>query len=453
MRGCYESNSMPVNVLVAGLYTQPGGPLLARPAIPEVILGRIETWFHRAAADLLLARTITEDPQGRPVLFLRLHPAAEDLIFVGAGNGRLVVSARTDTAGPGYHVFVCDLLRRMGEDLEVQWAPRDEAEEVGDPTGYFHQPEGGGRRGEVEAAALAWLSSAARRLLEERRFDATRALPLSLRAGTEFELRTVAGASGAAVATPLGPRDAAWLQRVAEDPFEGVDVFPWWENGTGARVRLARALCRMWTDVRWRPPILDDERDAMRDVAAQLELAWRADPTLSFPWREWQEVLGYLGIGGTVAEEVRDRAAATGNGPSIGYRRGDVRIAVGGAWSIRVPGSFAERVEADGSFHGWDHRRDVRFQAIPVADDDPTPSLDRFAPRKPGSPAALEHAGPRVRSRAMLVEGTEGAASRLVTLCSSAGDVGVCTITWVDPDDREWALDTWRSVDHPPLAQ
>lgn len=436
-----------MNVLVAGRYTLPGEGLLARPAAPDVMLRHVETWFHRAAADLLLARTLSADPQGRPVLFLRLHPAAEDLIVVGAGNGRLVISARTDTAGPGYHVFVCDLLRRMGDELEIRWAPRDEAEDVGDPTGYFHDPDGG-RRNEIEAAALAWLSTAARRLLEELRFDPSRALPLSLRAGTEFELATVAGASGAAIATPLGPRDAAWLQRVAEDPFEGVDVFPWWESGTGARVRLSRALCRMWTDVRWRPPILDDEREAMRDVAAQLELAWRADPTLAFPWREWQEVLGYLGIGGTIAEEVRHRASATGTAPSIGYRRGDVRIVVGGSWSIRLPGSFAEEIETDGSFHGWDHRRDVRFRAIEAAGDDPLPRL-----RKPGSPAALEHAGPRVRSRAMLVEGTGGEASRLVALCSSAADVGVCTITWADPDDREWALDAWRSVDHPPLAQ
>ena len=168
-------------------------------------------------------------------------------------------------------------------------------------------------------------------------------------------------------------------------------------------------------------------------------------------------MLGYLGVGGTIAEEVRQRAATTGRGPSIGYRRGDVRVVVGGAWSIRVPGSFADRLEADGSFHGWDHRRSVRFHAIEVDDDDPTPSLDKLMARNVAGAShvgALEHAGARVRSRAMLTEGAgEQQTSRLVALCSSAGNVGICTVTYTDPDDRAWALETWRSVDHPPLVQ
>ena len=58
-----------------------------------------------------------------------------------------------------------------------------------------------------------------------------------------------------------------------------------------------------------------------------------------------------------------------------------------------------------------------------------------------------------MRSRAMLTEIAGDQPSRLVALCSSAGNVGVCTVTFTDPDDRAWALETWRSVDHPPLAQ
>ena len=46
----------------------------------------------------------------------------------------------------------------------------------------------------------------------------------------------------------------------------------------------------------WRPPLLEEERRLFRNVARLLELAWREDPALDYPWREWQEVLGYLGI-------------------------------------------------------------------------------------------------------------------------------------------------------------
>ena len=45
---------------------------------------------------------------------------------------------------------------------------------------------------------------------------------------------------------------------------------------------------------------------------------WREAPTLDYPWREWQEVLGYLGLGGTLAEEVSRRASLAAEGPRIG---------------------------------------------------------------------------------------------------------------------------------------
>jgi hypothetical protein len=112
-----------------------------------------------------------------------------------------------------------------------------------------------------------------------------------------------------ALLTPLGPRDEAWLRAVAEEPQRGKDVFPWWEPGIHAASRRGRALSRLWTEVVWRPPLLEEERRLFRNVARLLEQAWREDPMLDYPWREWQEVLGYLGLGGTLAEEVSRRAS------------------------------------------------------------------------------------------------------------------------------------------------
>ncbi len=356
------------------------------------------------------SRNLSRDADGRPVLSIGLHPAAEPLAFVGAGDGRLVVSARTASAGAGYHVFVSDLVRSIGADLGVEWAPPDPCSGVGDTTGHFH----GADRDEVESHMLAWLRGVAERFLETGLDDAA----LSLKHGHRFVV-------DGALATPMGPRDGAWLESVVEDPRAGVDVFPWWADGTGPEYRLGRAVCRMWTDLRWRPPISDGERAALKDVAADLLAAWRVAPKLAFPWREWQEILGYLGLGGTIAEEVRDRAKAPGAPRPLGYRRGDVRVALPGAWSIRIPGALAEVVEEDAGWLAWDHRREVRFR---VVEDEMVDASD-------------------VKKSSRIVDPADGEPGQLRGVCAAAGSVGVCTVAFTDPDDRAWAMETFGSIE------
>src|SRR5688500_9808258 len=127
--------------------------ILQRNAAPGPWLGRIESWLRQEAAEVLESLRFDLDASGRPVLFLRLHPAAEDVSLVAAGEGRLVVAANTYTVGPGYHRYLCELLRRMGQRFDVVWADPDAAQEVGDPTGYFHS----GDASALEREMLGWL--------------------------------------------------------------------------------------------------------------------------------------------------------------------------------------------------------------------------------------------------------------------------------------------------------
>ncbi|WP_426756523.1 hypothetical protein [Myxococcus sp. Y35] len=396
-------------------------------------LRRISRWFEEHHGELLESADLGAGPLGAPTLRLRLHPAASEVAFVATSGVHVSVSAETSAVGPGYHLFLCDALKALGDALGIVWANGHASGKPGDPTGYFHT----GDAGPVDVHMLASLQDCVGQVLRMRRLGES-GFALAMRLGRTFEYP-------GALLTPLGPRDARWLVDVYEDPRRGIDVFPWWTPGIHARTRLDRARCRLWTDVVWRPPLLEDERRQLRDVARLLEQAWREDPGLPYPWREWQEVLGFLGVGGTLAEEVHRRASTAPGGPPIGYRRGEVQVALPEGWEIRIPGSLAEAYLQDGTWVARDHRRSVRF--VPLGNG----GSDRLAPTFVERRAMdLEHHGKRVSGRASLR--VEPGECRLTALCTSGRRRALCVVSFDDPDEQDWALGTWRSLDHAAAA-
>jgi hypothetical protein len=421
---------MSVKLLLAGRYM--GGELAFSPTEePAPWLRRVERWFHEAAGELLESSRIVDGPQGSPLLLLRLHPAAGEVSLLAAGQARLVVSAETSAVGPGYHIYLCELLKQLGQALRITWADPDVSEGVGDPTDYFVT----GATGPVEEQMLEGLSDVAAQVLNMRK-QGRSGFAMSMRFGHVFE-------HPGALLTPLGPRDEAWLRAVAEDPQRGKDVFPWWEPGINAASRRGRALSRLWTEVVWRPPLLEEERRLFRNVARLLEQAWREEPTLDYPWREWQEVLGYLGLGGTLAEEVSHRASLAAEGPRIGYRRGSVHVVLPEGWEIRIPGSLAEEHLRDGSWVARDHRRSVRFVPLEDADDIAPVSEERRT-------LELEHHGARVSGRASLH--VEPGECRLTALCHAGRRRALCVVSFDDPEEQDWAVGTWHSLDRAAAA-
>lgn len=424
---------MSVKLLLAG---RRGGdaPLLSPAENVRPWLRQAERWFQQSAREWLESSHLGIGPEGAPVLRLRLHPAAGEVSLLATTRGRLVVSAETTAVGPGYHVFLCDLLKALGHALDIHWADADEAMGVGDPTGYFHTDDAG----PVEVHMLAWLQDSVGQVLRMRSRGES-GFAMSMRFGHTFEYP-------GALLTPLGPRDERWMRRVYEDPRLGMDVFPWWKQGVGAHSRLGRALCRLWTEVVWRPPLLEEERRLLRDVARTLELAWREDPEQPYPFREWREVLGYLGMGGTLAEVVHGQAESRpGRGPSIGYRRGSVHVALPEGWEIRIPGSLAEAHLEDGTWVARDHRRSVRF--VPLEDGAEDSLAATQAERRA---MELEHRGERVSGRASLH--MEPGECRLTAVCSSGRHRALCVVSFDDPEEEDWALGTWRSLDHAAAA-
>lgn len=131
-----------------------GFQLLARfertLASPDDFLRELEAWICEYCVDLSPSTRIgfSED---QPTLFCQVHPAAGELYLSLVDLDHLVASAKTSTVGPGYHIFVCDLVRKLGEKFHLCWLVDNE--DYFDEGEYFFS----GDRENVFKEMTAWL--------------------------------------------------------------------------------------------------------------------------------------------------------------------------------------------------------------------------------------------------------------------------------------------------------
>jgi hypothetical protein len=203
----------------------------------------------------------------------------------------------------------------------------------------------------------------------------------------------------------------------------------------------------MWKDVRWRPPLSESESDALEDAAVMLERAYQLDPSREYPWREWRELIEYASIATPLRDQINARAEAVDPKiPLIGYRRKDVRVDLSGGWSLRIPGSFAESWEDERTWYAWDATRTVRFSCFSITNEDGTPqSAEEILGTYVDIKETFEHDEAGVIGRAYLAHSMDEHWN-LHGRTAVSGSLAVCTITIGSPDDRNWALETWRSL-------
>jgi len=384
-------------------------------AIEQLIDARFHDLVVRSASD-----------EGRYVV--QLHPAAEDVEF-SMDDGVIVVSAKTSTVGPGYHAFLCELLHRLGGELDLAWTA---GEDEGDETGYFLTSD----RGALEGEMLAWLRGLCGMLAEQIDQGST-GFMISLPIDTVFEFE-------GALATPMGPRDAAWVSRVHGDPRQGIDLFPWWEPGRGARYLRDRAITRMWTEVRWREPVSESEQELLEAIDDDLGAAHEADSSLELPWAEWAEIAGLLGYDDPTSGRGARRPA------TIGYRRNLVRVSLTGGWTVRVPGHMSTEFDDEGTWSAFTPGRTIWMSSFRIGDADaPTLTAAETLPKRDpkGDPIELPDLPPELAYRAYTSTTNEGH-PQLTLQIAIPHRIAVFTIVHEDPHDLDWAKRTASSVRH-----
>lgn len=404
------------------------------------LIGEILAWLRENYGATLCATMRAVADERSPCLLVSFHPGSEDIVLMQRDDGGLDASAVTSGAGPGYHAHVCDVLHALGAAFGVVWDAAGPGGEFVDATGYFQTKN----RAALDDAMARWLAALAVRirvLTSAGHTDVALALPV----GREY-------AHDGLFATPLGPRDAAWLDATCADGRAGFDVFPWAEPGIGANYLLGRALVRMWTDVRWRKPAVAEERDTLEEVVMLLQGAYDDDPARAYPWREWAEMLELLGGESTLPVRAQPVAESAPDAPLIGYRRRPIRITISGGWSLVVPGSFAETWDEQGTWSAWDGARTLWFTSFGMKDAD---GKDRLAtveetlaglPRLEGETTTFAQGS--VRGTASLgrgrVKGVE--LQQLRAYAAVPANAAVLTSTFETGADPAWAYDVWRSL-------
>jgi hypothetical protein len=286
----------------------------------------------------------------------------------------------------------------------------------------------------------AWLQALAGSFFDGTLEPADRAIVLCMSTDVQFESDQLA-------ITPLGPRDRAWLIETSGDGVKRRDFFAWWTPGLDAEYFLGRALAQMWSQMRWRPPVNQMERNLLQDVANSLHIAHKLDPSLSYPLAEWAEVLELLGSDDEERDWVRSQSKAL---PTIGYRRQNVTVTLPGNWSMRLPGSFSDfDSDENNALCALDPPREIWFTAYQFT---VAPSAQSFESKRQGilqSQPELLHEDESYIAEATIQEKLRESGERYFVLNSSnvcPSKRAVCTILFENPEDREWAIGVWRSL-------
>ncbi len=357
---------------------------------PANFLDRAENWIMQACKELepTCRRNLAEDKSS---LFCTLHPAAEELEISLIDSHHVTVSANTSTVGPGYHIYLCQLLHKWTETFGIQWQENksEDDSEFGDEAEYFFT----GKEENVYKHMTAWIRSLTGLFFDGNLDPNHNGTPLCMPMNASFR-------SEALAITPLGPRDWDWLHGVSVGSIEAREFFPWFDAEPSAKYLLNRALVQMWSSVRWRTPLNKNETALLQSVANSLARAYALDTTLTFPWNEWNEILTFL------EKDQPDfiKANVSGEG-RIGYRRRRVRTQLPGDWSIETDGSFSEfQSDDDGDLSSFDPPREIWFTAYSISADDPSSKFDRMRQELKETKPELIHEGPNYFAGAAIIQ-------------------------------------------------
>lgn len=402
------------------------------PSADKVLQAAKEEVIRESKGLLLTEPVVHADPETGALAFL-LHPGAPPAALT-IRPGEVMFMARTSSAGPGYHQFLCDLLQKVADAAGIEWKASNE------PTGYFLNRD----ERALRQAFLDWLQQMMAWFLREKDPDAGMLLSMDqkyifLHPGF---LLTVAG-----------PLDRRWAEEISTEPWKGETVFPWWKRDMDARHWLGRALCLMWTEVRWRRPESDAERRALEAANDALSRARSLDHSLPVPWREWNEILALLGRNSPDVAAAAARDAVSATVPPAGYRRGRMIWRFTEVWSIKVPAWIVEENEEDSS-HAFDGRLTYHLTAYSRREEvgpapPPEQVVDRFLSHVPGPGDVVAHRGKGVVGKARFRETLEDGKTIWVLQGATASNLGACTstIAMSSPEDRPAAEEAWRSIE------
>jgi len=367
------------------------------------------------------------------------HPAGTPIEFTWKPDQTIEAWVKTSTAGPGYHHFMVELLNRLGEEMGLQW-DWDGADESDYAVTWNYD------RLQLEMAEFLQLM--ARHFLDrdaEGYSDMAVNMPLDgpRTKGEGF------------VVSPLGPLPGKWWLDVCEADENQLiqlaeEFYPWWDREQDAEFYKRAGLVLLWCEVPWHPPVDDRERKACQQALDCLLHAGTSDAAMELPkseMRELRELLTY---------DV-NLPAPVPLSEGIGYRRRKMTWPVTGDWTVDLPGYYYQQLEDDGSnVVFWFNDRTVHVSSLSATRRDGRPAAPRemLPEKKPEDIRGAEivdlekdHLAGWAAIRPAEQDGVQY--WQLQGTMATGNTMAIATVCYDDPDDKQWAIETFKSLSHP----
>jgi hypothetical protein len=361
--------------------------------------------------------------------YIQLVPFEEG-IYGSWEDGQLYVSARTNSAGPGYHAYLIELMDGLGV----------KPTEVDDETGYYETRDFSALQGKM----TEWLEAISSILIEQSNKN-----PDASNLMVSLPIDWCAEPCGHFACCPLGYFEKDFFERVPSNQNAGAEFFIWWNKIQDALFFKNFALSMIVQNINWLPPETDYEKQIFSSTLTCLETAYNLCSNMQYPAAEWIELASLLGDVSLI-ETLKSRFAHTGES-TLGYKRGNIISTIGG-WKFTHNGKMYFEHDNDGTLVWWDNDRTIRASTLSVElEDGVIPdsevllqkalhielNYETFSLHDAQIPAAIQHS-----------QIEEDNAPLWTTQLTAAleNEMLMLSIYYVDETDRDWAISVCASV-------
>jgi hypothetical protein len=413
-------------------------------------------FFHRRLSERKIKREIQDtateiipDPilrksvkieQHKDTVYVRFHPAAAPLEFTFQPKERITVYTKTSTVGPGYHAFVIEFLVLLGEKLKQRWE-------------YGYAGESMYQTNRDFSALQAEVARMLRYITKHMLKDLEGASSIMINCPIDYPRPVDVGFSVA----PLGFFSKEWLIELSNAEGDDLnarcrDFLPWWDKDMNALFYRNFGLVLLWSEIAWHVPHSEEEVETYNLALYCFKKAQELDPQIEVPEKEISELEMLLQKRRFGDDTVKPREQG------IGFARYLCTHYTMGHWSIELPGYYYTDYENKGRTKVfWFNDRTVRISSFDFSTKDNRALsnqeiLDELeVAEKSENTENIEFTNQHLQGKAAISKASEAdrkfwMLSGRVACGQGCNSLCVVTICYDNPDDKDWAVSTFKSV-------
>ncbi len=369
-------------------------------------------------------------------LLVTIHPSEEPIYFEIEEDNYLLLSARTNSVGPGYHAYIVEIMDDLSKYLNLNWIWGDAKEEdvYFDETGYYKNRD----FKLLQIEMLRWLRAISKHFNEED----TSNLKISLSLNSPNLLDEYYAIS------PLGRWDKSWFDKTRNGELEnlmneGQQFFIWWNKEKDGAFYYKTTLALLNVECPWHSPIDDKERILYSSIDKCLINAQKNNIDLSLVKKDWRTIKSYLS---------NDQEETYFENTPIGFRKHKMNFSLAGNWNIQIPGYYYSDIQDDTEIY-WYGERTIRNTTYKNEKEYPKSEfkseIDKLLKPetyKRNKEIAFENEKIIGKGYIYLYEEDDENYWILHGVKIDKNGLILSTICFSNESDESWAIDTWETI-------